>query len=125
MKKILLVLSVFAINNFSYAQTLSSSVKDASNATTKTYSISQSKEVQDQIKEQLVKNEELGTMAIGHLKTDPEAKSSITKLYNKNKGSVNDIMKSVMSDPKLSIKVMDWVNNNPIVLEKLMSFIKM
>lgn len=121
MKKILLVLSVLTITSFSYAQTLSDSVKDA----TKTSSISQSKEVQDQIKEQLVKNEELGSMAIGHLKTDPEAKPSISKLYSKNKGSVNDIMKSVMNDPKLSIKVMDWVNNNPIVLEKLMSFIKM
>ena len=125
MKKILLVLSVFAITNFSYAQTLSDSVKDATNATSKTSSISQSKEVQDQIKELLVKNEELGTMAIGYLKTDPEAKSSISKLYSKNKGSVNDIMKSVMSDPKLSIKVMDWLNNNPIVFEKLMSFMKM
>ncbi len=125
MKKIFLVLSVLAITSFCYAQTPTVSIKDATNAASKTSSMSQSKEVQDQIKEQLVKNEELGTMAIEHLKTDPEAKSSISKLYSKNKGSVSDIMKSVMSDPKLSSKVMDWVNNNPKVLEKLMSFVKM
>ena len=64
-------------------------------------------------------------MAIDHLKTDPEAKSSLSKLYSQNKNSFSGIMKSVMNDPKLSSKVMDWVNNNPKVFNKAMSLIKM
>ena len=137
MKKILLILSIFAITNFAYAQKDSNSVKDGaspatspasslttSSATTST-AVSQSKEVQDQIKEQLIKNEGLGTMAIDHLKSDPEARASLTEIYSKNKGSVSSIMKSVMSDPKLSSKVMDWVNNNPKVLNKAMNLIGM
>jgi len=123
MKKIILVLSILAFTNFGYAQTLSGAVKDATSATSDSSTTLHTEKVQNQIKEQLVKNEELGTMAIGHLKTDPEAKSSISKLYSKNKGSVSGIMKSVMSDPKLSSKVMDWVNNNPKVLEKAMSLV--
>ena len=73
----------------------------------------------------LVENEEFGAMAIGHLKSDPEAKSSLSKIYSENKSSVSGIMKSVMNDPKLSSKVMDWVNNNPKVLNKAMNLLGM
>lgn len=130
MKKLLFIIAI-AITGVASAQTISESVNDVKDTSvsistsTGSKSIAGGKEVQEQIKEQLVKNEELGTMAIGHLKSDPEAKSMLGKLYSENKGSVSGIMKSVMSDPKLSSKVMDWVNNNPKVLEKAMSLVGM
>ncbi len=125
MKKILLILSVLAITNITYAQEHDGAAKAATSLESKPSAISQSKEVQDQIKELLVKNEDLGAMAIGHLKSDPEARSSLSKIYSNSKGSVSGIMKSVMNDPKLSSKVMDWVNNNPKVLNKAMGLLGM
>lgn len=125
MKKILLILSILAITNFAYAQKASSTLSGANTPTNTPSALSQSKEVQSQIKDLLVENEEFGAMAIGQLKSDPEAKAGLSKIYSENKGNVSDIMKSVMSDPKLSSKVMDWVNNNPKVLNKAMSLIKM
>ena len=125
MKKILLVLSILAITNFAYAQKASGSVSAATTPTNTPSALSQSKEVQSQIKDLLVEDEEFGAMAIGYLKSDPESRSSLTKIYSENKSNVSSIMKSVMNDPKLSSKVMDWVNNNPKVLNKAMNLIGM
>jgi len=124
MKKLLFIIA-FAITGVTSAQTLSASSSEKEDNTKAATMMEKNPKIEKQIKEQLVKNEELGTMAIKHLKSDPEVKSMMGKLDTKNKGSVNGIMKSVMSDPKLASKVMDWVNTNPEVLDYAMNLIGM
>jgi len=124
MKKLLFIIA-FAITGVTSAQTLSASSSEKEDNTKAATMMEKNPKIEKQIKEQLVKNEELGTMAIKHLKSDPEVKSMMGKLDTKNKGSVNGIMKSVMSDPKLASKVLDWVNTNPEVLDYAMNLIGM
>jgi len=124
MKKLLFIVAI-AISGITSAQTISTPPSEKENNTKASTMMEENPKMEKQIKEQLIKNDELGTMAIKHLKSSPKTSSKINELYTENKGSVSGIMKSVMDDPKLANKVMDWVKNNPEVLDYAMNLIGM
>lgn len=122
MKKLLLVLTVLAFTNLSFAQALT--VKDAAKAT-ETVNKASSKEVQKQLENGLVNNDELAALGADYLKNNSETRSTFATLYKENKGVINSTMKSVMSNPKLKNSVMDWINNNPDVMNKALTMLGM
>lgn len=122
MKKLLFILSVLAFTNFSYAQTIT--MKDAAKST-ESVTKTNSKEVQKQIQNGLVNNDELAAMGAGYLKSNPDTRSTFANLYKENKGAISQTMKAVMSNPKLSNSVMDWINGNPEVMNKALGMLGM
>ena len=129
MKKLLIILSIVAFTNVTYAQV--GSLKDASKATesvtksAESVTKTNSKEVQKQIQDGLVNNDELATMGAKYLKSNPETRSTFATLYEQNKGSINQAMKAVMNNPKLKSSVMDWINGNPDVMNKALGMLGM
>lgn len=123
MKKLLFIFAVLAFTNFSYAQQVNS-LKDAAKAT-ESISKTSSKEVQKQIQNGLVTNDELSSMGAKYLQNNPETRSTFSKIYKENKGSIGQVMKAAMSNPKLSSSVMDWINGNPDVMNKALGMLGM
>ena len=129
MKKLLLILSIVAFTNLSYAQV--GSLKDATKTTesvTKTAESAtkaNSKEVQKQIQNGLVTNEAVGAMGADYLKSNPDTKSAFLRLYKENNGSIGKTMKAAMKDPEMKKSVMDYINDNPDVMNKALSMLGM
>ena len=138
MKKLLLILSILAFTNLSFAQERSTSdaqVRSASDAqvsslkdvakTTEAVTKSSSKDVQRQIQNGLTTNDELAAMGADYLKGNSDTSSAFSKIYKDNKGSINQTMKAVMANPKLKSSVMDWINGNPEVMNKALGMLGM
>ncbi len=129
MKKLLIILSIVAFTNVTYAQTIT--VNDAAKATksvtksAESATKTNSKDVQEKIQNGLVNNDELASMGASYLKSNPETRSTFATLYKENKGSINQAMKAVMNNPKLKSSVMDWINGNPDVMNKALSMLGM
>ena len=128
MKKILFVLAIF-ITGATSAQTISSlsnsTTENAVKASKEALSMKDNPKIESQIKEQLLTNEEFGSMAIKELKSNPSTLKTIANISKKNKGAVSGIMKTVMENPELASKVMDWVATNPKVQKYALGLIDM
>ena len=85
----------------------------------------QNPEMDKQIKDALMKDEDLQKETIKYLKENPETASSLTKILTENKGSLDSIMKSVLGDSKLTTAAIDWISNNPEMLSKAMKIVGM
>ena len=122
MKKLLLVLTILAFTNITFAQTIA--LNDAAKATNSVTKAG-SKEVQKQIENGLVTNEDLAAMGADYLKSNPETRSTFATLYKENKGVIGSTMKAVMNNPKLKNSVMDYINDNPDIMNKALSVLGM
>tara|TARA_B100000795_G_scaffold254091_1_gene224720 strand:- start:172 stop:540 length:369 start_codon:yes stop_codon:yes gene_type:complete len=122
MRKLLLILSIFAFTNLSYGQAIS--IKEASKSV-ETITKTNSKEVQKQIQNGLTSNDELAAMGADYLKGNSDTQSDFYKLLKDNKGSVNLAMKAVMNNPKLKSSVMDYITANPEIMTKALGMLGM
>ena len=79
----------------------------------------------EQIKDALMKDEGLQKETINYLKSNPETVESLAGMVTKNGGSNKGIMKSILGDKTLSAAAIDYISNNPELLEKAMKLIGM
>ena len=84
----------------------------------------QNPEMDKQIKDALMKDEGLQKETINYLKENPETTSALTKILADNKDSI-DVMKSVLGDSQLTSAAIDWISNNPEMLNKVMKIVGM
>lgn len=85
----------------------------------------QNPEMDKQIKEALMKDEGLQKETINYLKENPETTSALTKIIADNKDSIDGVMKSVLGDSQLTTAAIDWISNNPDMLNKVMKIVGM
>ena len=79
----------------------------------------------EQIKDALMKNEGLQKATISYLKSNPETVESLVGIVTKSGGSNMGIMKSILGDKTLSAAAIDYISNNPELLDKAMKLIGM
>ncbi len=78
-----------------------------------------------QIKEALMKDDDLQKDTIDYLKSNPETTESLTGIVKENKGSNEGIMKSILGDKDLTTAAIDYISNNPELLSKAMKLVGM
>ena len=78
-----------------------------------------------QIKDALMKDEDLQKETIDYLKSNPDTAKSLTEIASKNKGSNKGIMKSILGDKDLTTAAIDYISKNPDLLNKAMKVIGM
>ena len=108
-----------------FAQTMPSMKTDDVKAMGAEALAQQNPEMDQQIKDALMKDEGLQKETIDYLKENPETTSALTKILTDNKGSLDGIMKSVLGDSKLTTAAIDWISNNPEMLNKVMKIVGM
>lgn len=81
--------------------------------------------VDSQIKDALMKDEDLQKETINYLKSNPETAKSVAGMVTKNKGSNKGIMKSILGDKNLSTAAIEYISSNPELLSKAMKIIGM
>ncbi|MEQ8712298.1 MAG: hypothetical protein RIC80_04740 [Cyclobacteriaceae bacterium] len=129
MKNLLLILIVLATSSALSAQSLpkvnkpdlQSTVEDAS---------SQAGLSEDQIKEALMKDEDLQTETINFLKKNPDTKNAMAKLAMGGMGaslgsSTGGLMKSILGDQNLAAAAISFVQSNPKLLSQAMKVLGM
>jgi hypothetical protein len=72
-----------------------------------------------------MKDEGLQKETINYLKSNPETVESLAGMVTKNGGSTKGIMKSILGDKTLSTAAIDYISNNPELLDKAMKLIGM
>ena len=72
-----------------------------------------------------MKDEGLQKETIAYLKENPDTSDALTEIVGKNKDSLSGIMDAVMGDSKLASAAIDWISNNPEMLQKAMKIIGM
>ena len=72
-----------------------------------------------------MKDEGLQKETINYLKSNPETVESLTSMITKNGGANKGIMKSILGDKTLSAAAIDYISNNPELLDKAMKLIGM
>lgn len=120
MKRILFILTIVVFINFTYAQTINSI-----STTTNTETLLNNKEVQEKVKEQLINDENLTNKALNYLKTNSDTKAIVRKYGGDSDGTSRGLLKSLLTDTKVSNTVMDWIANDPEVYNQVMSLIGM
>jgi hypothetical protein len=120
MKRIVLLIVAVVFSASISAQTVPSvtteDVKDAG----MTIASEQNPDMEKQIKEALMKDENLQEEAIGYLRDNEDTSDAITEIINENEDSLSGIMEAVMGDSALSSAAIDWISNNPEMLKKAM-----
>ncbi|MEQ9300672.1 MAG: hypothetical protein RIF33_19025 [Cyclobacteriaceae bacterium] len=125
MKNLLVVLVVFAASSTVMAQSLPKINKADVQSGMEQVS-SQAELSDDQIKDALVKDEELQTETINFLKKNPDTKSSMAKLAMKSMGGGSSgLMKSLLGDQNLATAAISFVQSNPAMLTKAMKILGM
>jgi len=79
----------------------------------------------EQIKDALMKDDGLQKDTIDYLKSNPETAQSVASMVTKNKGMNKGIMKSILGDKNLSTAAIDYISKNPELLSKAMKIIGM
>lgn len=118
MKKLLIILSVIAFTNLTYAQT-----KADSNAISNSTSINLDSETQNHILKNMINNEELKDMVWSQLRSNAQTSSQFGKLYRENNNSRDMTLKAVANNESLKNSVMTWISSNPDVYSKVMKII--
>lgn len=125
MNKFLFFTFIFAFSASLSAQNLSTAKasdlkKDGVEALSK-----EKPNLDEQIKDALMKDEGLQKETINYLKSNPETVESLAGMVTKNGGSTKGIMKSILGDKTLSTAAIDYISNNPELLDKAMKLIGM
>lgn len=126
MKNLLVILIVFAASSTVMAQSLPK-VNKADVQSGMEQVSSQAELSEDQIKDALMKDEELQTETINFLKKNPDTKSSMAKLAMKSMGGggSSGLMKSLLGDQNLAAAAISFVQSNPAMLTKAMKILGM
>lgn len=125
MKKVLFFTFIMAFSATLSAQTLPSVKASDLNKDGIETLAKDNPNVEAQIKDALMKDEDLQKDTINYLKSNPETTKSLASMVTKNKGSNEGIMKSILGDKKLSAAAIDYISNNPELLSKAMKLIGM
>lgn len=96
--------------------------KDLTKAATESVSSLSSKQ-ETQIKNALMKDDELQGKTIDFLKSNPETASSLMGMAKANKGNNKGLMKSILGDKSLTQAALDYISKNPALLKKAMKFV--
>ena len=120
MKRLLLLIFVMAFTASISAQTMPSVSTDVVKKAGMEAATEQSPELEQQIKDALMKDEGLQKETINYLKENPETTNSLSKIIADNKDSLDGIIKSVLGDSALTTAAVDWIANNPQMLNKVM-----
>jgi uncharacterized membrane protein YvbJ len=125
MKRIVLLIVAAVFSASISAQTLPSvnteDVKEAGMAV----AAEQTQDVEKQIKEALMKDEDLQEETIGYLKDNEDTSDAIADIIGENEDSLSGIMEAVMGDSTLSSAAIEWISNNPEMLKKAMKIVGM
>jgi transcription termination factor NusB len=125
MKRVVLLIVAVIFSASISAQTMPSvSTDDVKNAGV-AVAAEQSPEVEKQIKDALMKDEGLQKETINYLKENPETTNALSKILVDNKDSLDGIIKSVLGDSALTTAAVDWIANNPEMLNKVMKIVGM
>ncbi|MFT5847615.1 hypothetical protein [Psychroserpens sp.] len=123
MNKLLFFTFLFAFTATVSAQKVPSSKdlkKDALESVSK-----EKPNIDDQVKEALMKDEGLQKETIDYLKSNPETAKSLANMATENKGSNSGLMKSILVDKDLSAAAIDFITKNPKLLNKAMKLVGM
>ncbi|TNJ46138.1 hypothetical protein KFZ70_08810 [Tamlana fucoidanivorans] len=123
MKKVILftIVALCATASSLVAQTLPSIKSSELTETVKSTDVSSKQE--EQIKQALMKDEELQEKTINHLKSNPETKDAFMNLTTKNSGGLQGLMSSVLGDKSLTQAAIDYVSKNPDLLQKALKLV--
>lgn len=125
MKKVLFLMFFIAFTTAISAQTMPSISSDDIKKTGTDVLADQNPEMEKQIKDALMKDEGLQKETINYLKENPETTNALSKILSENKGSLDGIIKSVLGDSELTTAAIDWISNNPEMLNKAMKIVGM
>lgn len=79
-----------------------------------------SNNVDEQVKEALLKDKGLQKEAFSFLKSNPKTTAAFTGLSSKSMGSSSDLIKSVLGDQDLASAAINYITSNPELLQKAM-----
>lgn len=120
MKKVLLALFVIACGTTVSAQT------DLSSAKSKSELVKTQDDKQDeQIKEALNENKDLQDITIEYLNNNKKSKDAMAKVFEENKGEKAGMIKSILANKKLSTMAIDYIKDNPELMQKAMKAVGM
>ncbi|MCP4884832.1 MAG: hypothetical protein GY908_13710 [Flavobacteriales bacterium] len=125
MRKVLFLMCFIAFSTGMSAQTMPSVTTNDMKKVGTDALAKQSPELENQIKDALMKDEGLQKETINYLKKNPETTSALAGILTKNKGSLDGIMKSVLGDKDLTSAAIQWISNNPEMLSKVMKIVGM
>lgn len=120
MKRLLLSAFVLAFTISMSAQTMPSVSTDDVKSAGMEAAAQQNPELEKQIKDALSKDEGLQKETVNYLKDNPDTASAISKIIADNKDSLDGVIKSVLGDSALTTAAVDWIANNPQMLDKVM-----
>lgn len=126
MKSLLIIITLFAASSTAMAQLPK---VDKADLQTNVEAVSgQAKLSEDQIKEALMKDEDLQTETINYLKKNPDTKSAMAKLAMGGMGaslgsSSSGLMKSILGNQNLAAAAINFVQSNPDMLNKAMKIL--
>jgi len=125
MKRIVLVIIAVVFSASMAGQTMPSvSTDDVKNAG-KAVVTDQSQDVDKQITEALMKDEGLQEDTVEYLQENEDTSDAITEIIEENEDSLSGIMEAVLGDSSLSAAAIDFIKNNPEMLQKAMKIIGM
>ena len=125
MKKVFFFVLTLAFTTAISAQTMPSiSTDDVKKAGIEAVS-DENPNLENQIKEALMKDEGLQKETLGYLKNNPDTTEMLAGLISKNSGSASKLMESVLGNKELATAAIDWISNNPEMLSKVMKIVGM
>ena len=126
MKRIvLLIVAVVFSASISAQTTPSVKTEDVKNAETAVAVEQNPEDTEKQITEALMKDEGLQKETIAYLKGNSDTSDALNEIVGENKDSSSGIMEAVMGDSKLASAAIDWISNNPEMIQKAMKIIGM
>lgn len=120
MKRLLLLVFVMAFTASLSAQTMPSVSTDDVKKVGMEAAADQNPELEKQITDALSKDEGLQKETVNYLKENPDTTNAISKIITDNKDSLDGIIKSVLGDSALTTAAVDYIANNPEMLNKVM-----
>ena len=125
MKKVLFFVLSIAFSTAVSAQTMPSvSSDDVKKAGVEALS-EQNPELENQIKEALMKDEGLQKETLSYLKKNPDTTDMLAGLIGDNSGSTSNLIKAVLDNKDLTTAAIDWISKNPEMLSKVMKIVGM
>lgn len=82
-------------------------------------------DLENQIKEALMKDEGLQEDAIAYLRENEDTSDALAEIIEENEDSLSGIMEAIMGDSALVSAAVDYISNNPELLKKAMKIIGM
>ena len=119
MKGVFLVIIAVIFSSSMYSQEVSLS-NAADQVAEAEVVVEQTQDVETQIKDALMKDENLQKEAINYLKENPETASSVADILQANEGSMDGIISAVLGDSELAKTAVNYIKNNPEMLKQVM-----